>query len=150
MYLQGWQAAIAAYGYELCNGKIQLNPAQSAIVRRIFQEYLSGDNMRVIIERLNADNIPVKSADPEQKWTINSLSYILSNEKYIGDSLWQKTYRTDTFPRIRHINRGEQPQYYAEQTHPPIISKEMFQQVQQLKQHRLQKNGSRIPLRPRI
>lgn len=105
--------------------------------------------MRVIIERLNADNIPVKSADPEQKWTINSLSYILSNEKYIGDSLWQKTYRTDTFPRIRHINRGEQPQYYAEQTHPPIISKEMFQQVQQLKQHRLQKNGSRIgPITP--
>ena len=145
----GYIPSSLPYGYELCNGKIQLNPSQSAIVRRIFQEYLSGDNMRVIIERLNADNIPVKSADPEQKWTINSLSYILSNEKYIGDSLWQKTYRTDTFPRIRHINRGEQPQYYAEQTHPPIISKEMFQQVQQLKQHRLQKNGSRIgPITP--
>ena len=47
---------------------------------------------------------------------------MLSNERYVGDSLWQKTYMTDAFPPVMVRNRGEKEMYYAEATHPAIIT----------------------------
>ena len=57
---------------------------------------------------------------------------MLSNERYVGDSLWQKTYMTDAFPPVMVRNRGEKEMYYAEATHPAIITKEEFDAVQML------------------
>ena len=57
---------------------------------------------------------------------------MLGNEKYIGDALCQKQYTPDSFPFVRKVNRGDVDQYYIEQTHPAIISKEMFERVQTL------------------
>ena len=131
------------YGYDRHGNEISINEEQAAVVRQIFEGYLSGENMGMIAERLNKEGIRVKSNDPEQKWTFSSISYILSNEKYMGDSLWQKTYRTNTLPSRKEINHGEMAQYYAEGTHPAIISKEMFDRTQELKNGRYSKQGSR-------
>ena len=57
---------------------------------------------------------------------------MLSNERYVGDSLWQETYMTDAFPPVMVRNRGEKEMYYAEATHPAIITKEEFDAVQML------------------
>lgn len=55
---------------------------------------------------------------------------MLSNEKYKGDALLQKTYTVDFLSKKRVENRGEVPQYYAEESHPAIIDKEMWEAVQ--------------------
>ena len=55
-----------------------------------------------------------------------TVEYILSNEKYIGDSLLQKKYTTDEMPFTLKINRGERQQYYIKNTHEAIIDKDAF------------------------
>ena len=57
---------------------------------------------------------------------------ILRNEKYIGDSLYQKTYTTDSLPLKRYLNTGQRSKYYAMETHEGIISKTDYEKVQNL------------------
>lgn len=55
---------------------------------------------------------------------------ILTNEKYMGDALLQKTYITDCITKKVKKNMGERPMYYVENNHPAIIPRETFDQVQ--------------------
>ena len=64
---------------------------------------------------------------------------LLSNEKYIGDSLCQKTYTTNVFPYIRKDNKGQADQYYTENSHPAIIDREVFDRVQSLMRRRAER-----------
>lgn len=126
-----------SYGYKMENGKIAIDPPAAKIVQRIFADYLAGSSMEEIAAKLTH----LQPEYPElgkKSWCFHTVSYILQNEKYTGDSLWQKTYHTDTFPVKKHINRGEKPSYLAEDTHPAIISRETFQMVQQLVSQRNQ------------
>lgn len=99
--------------------------------------------------------MPVKIGWESRKWGHSAVSYILSNERYIGDSLWQKTYATDELP-ARHVrNHGERKQYYAQETHPPIITPEVFRAAQKLKNQRSTSvpptaAGQDTPLRKKI
>ena len=60
------------------------------------------------------------------------IRYILTNEKYIGDALFQKSYTPDTIPLARVKNDGQLAQYYIKNSHPAIIDREKFEQVQLL------------------
>ena len=60
------------------------------------------------------------------------MNYILTNISYTGDMIWQKTFATDTIPFRQVRNRGQKPQYFAENCHPPIVSRDEFQRVQSL------------------
>ena len=122
-----------AYGYKLVGRKIEIDADAALVVCRIFQWYLNGVNRTAIAKKLNEEGI---SSGQCKKWHDASVRYILTNEKYTGDSLWQKTYTSDTLPTTRHKNKGEHEQYYAVGTHPPIISREIFDQAQNLLQKR--------------
>ena len=65
-------------------------------------------------------------------WHHSSIKYILTNERYKGDALLQKKYTTETLPYRRRQNKGEYTQYYVENSNIPIISKEVFERVQEL------------------
>lgn len=119
------------YGYQLIDHEIVIDTPRAKVVCEIFHKYLSGQNTWEIAELLNRMQIEHPEIG-EQVWTHKAVARILKNEKYIGDSLWQKTYRTDTLPTKEHSNRGEQPQYYAYNTHPAIIDKAVFENTQQL------------------
>lgn len=60
------------------------------------------------------------------------MAYILKNERYIGDSFYQKTYRETTVPFNQHTNRGQEDRFYAKGTHPAIVEKDVFDAVQEL------------------
>jgi site-specific DNA recombinase len=55
---------------------------------------------------------------------------ILSNEKYKGDALLQKTYTVDYLTKKTKVNEGEIPQYYVEGDHEAIIEPAVFDEVQ--------------------
>ena len=99
-----------AYGYKLVGRKIEIDADAALVVCRIFQWYLNGVNRIAIAKKLNEEGI---SSGQRKKWHSASVRYILTNEKYTGDSLWQKTYTSDTLPATRHKNTGEHEQYYA-------------------------------------
>lgn len=142
------------YGYTAAGKRLVVNKEQAEIVRRIFTEYLSGKSMDAISDALNEDGVPVR-INNERIWRNSAISYILSNERYIGNSLWQKTYATDTLPTVQVKNRGERRKYYAYDTNPPIVTNEIFEAVQQLKGRRgagrnPQKRHIPYPLRQKI
>lgn len=127
----------AAFGYAIKEGKIVVDEYRAGIVRRMYMDYLAGASMEDIRNWLNRENVPGRIDNKPRKWALSMVAYILSNERYIGDSLWQKTYTTDTLPYQHLRNHGEREMYYAEETHPPIIEKEVFHAVQELKRQRV-------------
>lgn len=126
------------YGYRIINKKIEIDPERAVIICKIFQWYLNGISKEHIAHKLNEAGV---LSNQNKAWRAGGIHYILTNERYIGDSLWQKTYTTEAIPTVRHRNTGACEQYYVEGTHPPIISKEVFTKVQILIQMRKENYG---------
>lgn len=63
-------------------------------------------------------------------WNWSTLKKILTNEKYKGDTLFQKTYNVDYLTKRRAKNNGDLPRFYYEDTHPAIIDKNTWECVQ--------------------
>ncbi len=117
-------------GYEKGeDGKPKIVPEEAAIVKRIYQSYLSGYSIVKIKEELESEGIP--SGTGKKVWSTNAIRYMLRNEKYIGDALLQKTYVTDFLTKKSKKNQGEIPQYYVTGNHEGIIPKELFNLVQE-------------------
>ncbi|WP_258106896.1 recombinase family protein [Christensenella minuta] len=98
-------------------------------VDRIFREYLAGYSLKQIQEGLIRDKLPAASGKPD--WSRQAIRNILVNEKYCGDALMQKTYRVDCISKKVRKNNGELPMYLVKNSHPAIVSREMFQRVQE-------------------
>ena len=77
-----------------------------------------------------------------------TVQYILTNEKYMGDTLFQKTFKTDTLPFTKHKNNGELDQYYASESHEAIISREDFLAVAALMAEKSEYYGRQRPTSP--
>ena len=92
-----------------------------------------------IAAELQKEHIPKLNGEPI--WSYTGILYILTNERYIGDELFQKRYTTDTLPFQKKINRGQKKQYYAEDTHDPIISREVFRKAQELLKRKSERHG---------
>ena len=84
----------------------------------------TGASLRDIKVGLEKDKI-VNGAG-NKKWHVSNLNQILTNEKYMGDALLQKTYTVDFLNKKRIKNGGIAPQYYVENSHEAIIPKEIF------------------------
>ena len=67
------------------------------------------------------------------------VDYMLMNERYAGNALLQKKYRTETMPRIKKPNHGERPMYYVRNSNSAIVSQEMFEKASELRNIELQK-----------
>lgn len=129
-----------AYGFDMVNGQLEVNEAEAAVVRRIFEMYLSGMGMPKIADWLTAEGVPRKYS--HQKWTYQTVKYILQNERYMGDALLQKRYTTDTLPFRGKVNHGERPQYYVENANPAIVSQEVFDKAQKFMKQQESHPGS--------
>lgn len=110
------------------DGNLVLNPAESVTVRRIYSMFLQGMSPYGIAVKLTVDNI--KSPGGKDKWNAGAVRSILTNEKYKGDALLQKSYTVDFLTKKKKVNEGEIPQYYVEGNHEAIISPDVFEQVQ--------------------
>jgi site-specific DNA recombinase len=130
----------APLGYRLVDGKnLKIAEDEAKVVRWIFDAYLDGHSAEWITAKLNKHKIPAPCG--ESIWHHQAIPRILSNEKYVGDSLCQKKYTTDTFPFVRKWNHGERDQYYTERTHPAIISTETFEKARLLRERRAQREA---------
>ena len=111
------------------DAKLVIVPEEAKIVKRIYREYLERASLRDIKERLEKDKI-VNGAG-NNKWHVSNLNQILTNEKYKGDALLQKTYTVDFLNKKKVKNDGITPQYYVENSLEAIIPKEIFMRVQE-------------------
>ena len=106
-----------------------INPDQAEIVRRIFRDYVGGKGSFVIAKALNAEGVGTVAGG---KWHSDTVLGILKNEKYKGDVKLQKTYSKDHISKKKCVNRGEFDSYYIENNHPPIVSREVWDEAQRL------------------
>lgn len=109
-------------------GRLIIEPEQAKVVKRIYAEYLDGKSFLQIKRGLEADGI--LNGAGHKKWYESNIKQILTNEKYIGDALLQKTYTVNTLEKKRVRNDGIAPKYYVEGCHEAIIDKDVFLRVQ--------------------
>lgn len=129
----------APYGFRLVNKALEVYEPEAQIVVWIYRSYLNGWSTSEIARDMTSRGIPTKTG--KEKWTSTKIAYILTNERYIGDCKYQKTYRDTTVPFKQFKNRGQEDMYYAEDTHTPIIDTDTFEKVQTLLHHRHQQFG---------
>ena len=110
------------------NGNLVIVPEEAKIVRRIFREFLEGKSPYKIAAGLERDKKLTGAGG--SRWYDSTVTKILKNEKYMGDALLQKTYTVDFLTKKRVKNSGHVAQYYVEDSHPAIVSKEEFAAVQ--------------------
>ena len=109
------------------DGQPEIVPEEAEVIKRIYHRYLDGCTLGQIKRELDKDNVP--TAQGVEFWSPAIIHNILTNEKYIGDALLQKTYVTDCISKKVKKNQGERAMYYVENNHPAIISREVFDQV---------------------
>ena len=120
----------APYGFKLTNKKLTVYEPEAEIVKMIFRMYLSGYSTSEIARELTERKIPTKSG--KENWRSTKIAYILSNERYVGDCKYQKTFRSTTVPFKQMKNRGDEDMYYASETHGGFIDRETFEKIQVL------------------
>ena len=116
------------YGYEKdADGKFRVIPEQAEIVRELYKRYESGASLRNLKEWLEESQI--KTVLGTDDWSISVIKGILTNEKYCGDVLLQKTFCTDVISKKIVKNVGQMAQYYMPDHHEAIVSREQYNTV---------------------
>ena len=117
------------YGYEVGpDGELTVNPDEAQVVCWIFERYLAGDSLGKIAAGLERQGILSPTGKP--KWNREAIDKLLSNEKYTGRVLLQKTVSTGA---VQFENNGLMERYLYTGSHEAIISDEMFMAVRQEK-----------------
>lgn len=127
------------FGYRLVDKQLEVEEREAAVVRWIFSQYLAGTGSDRISMALSMMSVPRR--DGRADWHKSTVIYILHNERYTGDALWQKSYTSDTLPFRKLYNQGELDRYYVTDIHPAIIDRETFQRAQLLIEQRRRKHS---------
>lgn len=117
------------YGFR--KGYVIYEP-EAEVVREIFQLYNQDISAEEIAQILNEKKAPLYPGS--KKWVKGMVTRLVSNEKYIGDVLMQKTYCAD-FMTHKSVSNSDSKieRYYKEGNHDPIVSKEVFYKAGRLK-----------------
>jgi len=110
------------------DGFPQIVEEEAIIVRLIYRLFLYGKSPSTIAIYLTDEGIPTPGG--KAKWRPNAVESILTNEKYKGDARLQKKFTVDFLTKKQKVNEGEVPQYYVTNSHPAIISTEIFDLAQ--------------------
>ena len=116
--------------YRDYSGRVKIEPAEAEIVRYIFDSFVEGASPRGIAESLTQQGI--RSPKGMGYWKQATIRSILSNEKYCGDVLYQKSYSKDYLTHKSVKNRDVLPQWYWENNHPAIIKRDQWNKAQEL------------------
>ncbi len=110
------------------DGNLAIDQTEAPAVRRIYARFLQGATPQTIAKELTTDQI----LTPHGKniWSASTIRSILTNEKYKGDALLQKSFTTDFLTKTKKTNEGEVPQYYVTGNHEPIIEPATWETVQ--------------------
>ena len=116
-------------GYERGpDGLPQIVESEAETIRLIYKLFLEGKTPTTIARHLESKRI--LSPGGKVKWQHGTIVSILTNEKYKGDAILQKTFCTDFLTKKIKRNEGELPQYCVSGSHQAIIPAEIFDEVQ--------------------
>ena len=111
------------------DGEPEIVPEEAETIRYIYRRFLAGDSYQTIMENLQNKNILTPSG--KTTWRYGTLHSILTNERYMGDAVINKTFTVDCISKKTKRNNGERAKYYVENNHPAIIDRVTFGKVQE-------------------
>lgn len=111
------------------DGAVEIDEEKAKVIRQIARWFLDGDSLHTIVDKLAQRHIP--SPKGKETWSTATLRSLLTNEKYKGDALLQKTYRPSLFSDRAVQNDGDLPKYYVEGVLPRILEPETFDRIQE-------------------
>lgn len=129
-----YKNATPPFGFKKVNGDLEIEENQASIVRQIFEWYISGYGLKAIADKLNAMNLP--GSKQAVLWKADNIRYMLKNDRYIGNAMFQKSYVTETLPYIKKRNYGEKQKYCVTGVNQQIVDKETFYTAQKLLESR--------------
>lgn len=106
----------------------EIVPEEAEIIRMIYRSFMLGKTPNRIAEDLTFMKIPTPSG--KEVWARSTVESILTNEKYRGSALLQKSFTVDFLTKKKKVNEGELTQFYIEESHEAIIPPEEFEMVQ--------------------
>ena len=124
---EGKNYSLQVLGYDLKEGVLYVNKSEAPIIEYIFKTYLKGKGTQFIARTLNEMGYKTKVGKPFQQ---TSIARILRNVIYKGDLNLEKKFREDLTKNMK-VNTGEFAKFYVEEAHEAIISRSMFEKVQQ-------------------
>ena len=116
-------------GYACVDGEMVIVPEQAEIVKKIFELYLKGLSFGQIKAYL--ESMDIKTVTGNKHWDTTTIQRMLKNEKYKGDTRLQKSYTEDFMTGKKVQNTGQRHSYYVSNSHPAIVSSEVFDKVQE-------------------
>lgn len=128
--LVGFQGCLG-YDYDTKTKTLTINKEEAETVKYIFKRYLEGAGATVIARELKELGYKTKNGNLE--WRSSGVLGIIQNEKYMGDILLGKTFTVDPISKRRLTNFGESDQFYLENHHEPIVSKDVFKQANEIR-----------------
>ena len=104
---------------------LEIDPAAAPVVKELFQSSLSGNGLMEICKALNDRGVTNRG----KRWYKGGLHYLLTNEAYTGTAVWGRT------------SKGEKAQdpVRVEGAWPALVSREMFDAVQEAMRNRAPK-----------
>lgn len=117
------------YGYVREKRTLGIYEPEANVVRLIYQMFYDDRTISEICYILNEQNIPAPRGG---RWTYSTIKTILTNEKYSGDVLMQKTVTVDIFSHRSIRNDGRANQFFIQDYHEPIIPRALWLEVQQI------------------
>lgn len=131
---QGFRSGTSGYAEFVCfgykrgdDGRLAIDEPDARIVQKIFELRARGKSLGSISAWLYENKI--LSPTGKERWSRETISKLLKNEKYVGDVLLQKTFVEDLLSGKRLKNNGELEKFLILEHHPAIISRELFEKV---------------------
>lgn len=116
------------FGYRISKESgVEIDPVEGSIAQEVFDRVANGESLNSVVRWLNRSG---HYGALGGKWQTPRLRLMLSNEKYVGDALLQKTFVNNHLEKKKIPNHGELPQYYVTESHPALIDRETFDMVQ--------------------
>ena len=110
------------------DGNLVINTEEAKTARLIFLMYLCGYSCMEIAGEMTRLKRVTKLGN--EVWSEGSIHGILRNERYCGDVLARKTFTPNYLDHKSIKNNNDRPQYYVEDHHEAIVSRDMFLKVQ--------------------
>lgn len=120
-------------------GDLIIDQKEARLVKKIYKDYLKGKGVDTIAKELNMNGVPTVG---NKQWHGKTILGILRNEKYKGDAILQKYYTPENLKRQSIRNDGLVDSYYVQENHSPIVTPEMWEQVQTEIERRAKAKGN--------
>ena len=121
-------ADFVCFGYKRGDdGKLAIDEPDAKFVQTIFEMRADGKSLGTISGWLHESRIP--SPTGKERWSRETISKLLKNEKYVGDVMLQKTFVKNLFSGKQVRNTGELDKYFIQGHHPAIVSRDLFEKA---------------------